>query len=81
VSIAKSERAVNPSIVKVIIIVCLVGIVASLSTGLFYLVSDKGKSKSMVRALTVRIVLSVVLFLFLLLAWWQGWIQPHGVSR
>jgi succinate dehydrogenase/fumarate reductase cytochrome b subunit len=72
---------VDPYIVKVIIIVCLVGIVASLSTGLFHLVSDKGKSKQMVRALTVRIVLSVALFLFLLLAWWQGWIQPHGVSR
>jgi succinate dehydrogenase/fumarate reductase cytochrome b subunit len=72
---------VDPYIVKVIIIVCLVGIVASLSTGLFHLVSDKGKSKQMVRALTVRIVLSVALFLFLLLAWWQGWIQPQGMSR
>ena len=71
----------DPYIVKVIIIVCLVGIVASLSTGLFHLVSDKGKSKQMVRALTVRIVLSVALFLFLLLAWWQGWIQPQGMSR
>jgi cell division protein FtsW (lipid II flippase) len=68
----------DPTLVKTIIIVCLVGIVASLSTGLFHLVSDKGKSKSMVRALTVRVVLSVALFLFLLLAWWQGWIQPHG---
>jgi succinate dehydrogenase/fumarate reductase cytochrome b subunit len=68
----------DPFIVKTIIIVCLVGIVASLSTGLFHLVSDKGKSKSMVRALTVRVVLSVFLFLFLLLSWWQGWIQPHG---
>ena len=70
----------DPIIVKTIIIVCLVGIVASLSTGLFHLVSDKGKSKSMVRALTVRVVLSVALFLFLLLAWWQGWIQPQGPS-
>ena len=72
---------VSPEIVKVIIIVCLVGIVASLSTGLFHLVSDKGKSKQMVRALTVRIVLSVILFLFLVLAWWQGWIGPQGLPR
>lgn len=64
----------NPTVVKVIIIVALLGIVASLSAGLFHLVSDKGKSKSMVRALTVRIVLSVALFLFLLLAWWQRWL-------
>jgi succinate dehydrogenase/fumarate reductase cytochrome b subunit len=65
---------VNSTIAKVIIIVCLVGIVASLGTGLFHLVSDKGKSKSMVRALTVRIVLSVALFLFLIVAWWQRWL-------
>lgn len=64
----------NPTLVKVIIIAALIGIVASLSTGLFHLVSDKGKSKSMVRALTVRIVLSVALFLFLILAWSQGWL-------
>jgi succinate dehydrogenase/fumarate reductase cytochrome b subunit len=72
---------VSPDLVKAIIIICLVGIVASLSTGLFHLVSDKGKSKQMVRALTVRVVLSVVLFLFLLLAWWQGWISPQGLTH
>jgi len=71
---------VSPVIVKAIIIACLAGIVASLGTGLFHLVSDKGKSKSMVRALTVRVVLSVALFLFLLLAWWQGWLQPGAPS-
>jgi hypothetical protein len=64
--------------IQFIVIVCLLGIVASLGFGLFHLVNDKGESKRMVRALTVRIVLSVALFLFLLLAWWQGWIQPRG---
>jgi len=67
--------------VQFIVIVCLIGIVASLGTGLFHLVNDKGESKRMVRALTVRIVLSVGLFVFLLIAWWQGWIHPHGVGR
>jgi len=67
--------------VQFIVIVCLLGIVASLGTGLFHLVNDKGESKRMVRALTVRIVLSVGLFVFLLIAWWQGWIQPHGFGR
>lgn len=70
-----------PFVIKIVIIVCLVGIVISLGTGLFHLVSDKGESKRMVRALTVRVVLSVGLFLFLLLAWWQGWLQPHGFGR
>ena len=70
-----------PTWVKVVIIVCLLGIVASLATGMFHLVSDKGESKRMVRALTVRVVLSVGLFLFLLVAWWQGWLQPHGFGK
>jgi len=70
-----------PFVIKIVVIVCLAGIVISLGTGLFHLVSDKGESKRMVRALTVRVVLSVGLFLFLLLAWWQGWLQPHGFGR
>jgi hypothetical protein len=66
--------------IQFIVIACLIGIVISLGMGLFHLVNDKGESKRMVRALTVRIVLSVALFVFLLLAWWQGWIHPHGFN-
>ena len=68
--------------VQFIVIVCLVGIVASLGFGLVHLVSDKGESKKMVRALTFRIALSLALFIFLLVAWWQGWIHPaSGFQR
>jgi hypothetical protein len=34
----------------------------------------------MIRALTVRIGLSVLAFLLLLLAWYTGLITPHGVA-
>ncbi len=37
------------------------------------------KSGGMARALTIRIALSVVLFLCLLLAWKLGYIQPSGL--
>ena len=40
---------------------------------------DAARSKNMARALTWRIVLSVVLFLCLLLAWKLGYIQPTGL--
>ena len=33
----------------------------------------------MARALTVRIVLSIALFVLLMLAWYAGLITPHGV--
>ncbi len=69
------------ALVKAAIFVCLAGIVVSLGVGLFHLVGDKGKSNRMVRALTIRIVLSVALFVFLILAWQQGWIHPHGLGR
>jgi hypothetical protein len=69
------------SIIKLLIVACLVGIVISLGSGLFHLVNDKGDSKKMVRALTVRVALSVALFVLLFIAWSQGMIEPHGPAR
>jgi hypothetical protein len=66
--------------IKFLIVLCLLGIIASLGNGLFHLVKDKGNSKRMANALTVRIVLSVLLFILLFIAWRQGLIQPHGVN-
>jgi hypothetical protein len=67
--------------IQVLIIGCLIAIVISLGAGLFHFVKDKGESKRMVRALTVRIVLSVALFILLFIAWSQGLIQPHQVGK
>jgi hypothetical protein len=66
-------------IIKGLIIACLAAIVLSLFSGLFFLVTDKGGSKKMVNALSVRVGLSVALFLLLLLAWSQGLIKPIGM--
>jgi hypothetical protein len=65
--------------VKIFLIAGLCAIVLSLASGLFYLVTDKGESKKMVNALSVRVGLSVLLFLLLLLAWSQGLIKPNGM--
>nr|WP_298726265.1 twin transmembrane helix small protein [uncultured Steroidobacter sp.] len=65
--------------IKGLIIACLAAIVLSLFSGLFYLVTDKGGSKKMVNALSVRVGLSVALFILLLLAWAQGLIKPIGL--
>lgn len=45
---------------------------------MFYLVKGKGQSQNTVRFLTVRIVLSVLLFLFIILAAKMGWIEAHS---
>ena len=66
--------------IKVLIITLLVLIVLSLASGLFYLVSDRGESKKMVTALSIRVGLSLLLFALLLIAWSQGLIKPHGIQ-
>lgn len=67
--------------IKLLIIACLLAIVASLGSGLFYLVKDKGGSSKMAKALTVRIALSVALFVLLFIAWQQGLIEPHAIGK
>ncbi|MGB8328368.1 MAG: twin transmembrane helix small protein [Steroidobacteraceae bacterium] len=66
---------------KILIVGVLFAIVASLGSALFHLATDKGDSKKMVRALTVRIALSVALFLLIMLGWYLGFITPHGIDR
>lgn len=62
-----------------IILFAFILIVGSLTSAGIFLVRDKGKTRNVARALTVRIALSVALFLLLLAAWKLGWIQPHSV--
>jgi cytochrome bd-type quinol oxidase subunit 2 len=70
---------VNPF--KLLVVLVLLGIVVSLGSALYHLVHDRGASTKMARALTLRIALSVGLFLLLFVAWALGLIQPHGVHR
>ena len=69
---------------KVLVVVTLLAIVVSLGSALFHLVSDKddaADSRKMVRALTVRIGLSIALFVLIMVGWYTGLIAPHGVGR
>jgi len=65
--------------IKILILFTLAAIVASLFSGLFHLVKDEGQSKRMVNALTVRVALSVLLFVLLFVAWRNGLIEPRHV--
>lgn len=66
---------------KLLVIVVLLGILASLGSGLIYLVKDKEGSPRVLRALTLRISLSVILFLLLIAAWMAGLIEPNATPR
>jgi hypothetical protein len=67
--------------IKILIIIILFAIVGSLGSALFHLSRGKGDSKKMARALTIRVGLSLILFILLMVAWYNGLITPHGVSR
>ena len=65
---------------KIIVVLFLIFIIGSLFSGLYYLVKDKGTSERTVRALTLRISLSVILFILLMIGYATGLLQPHGVT-
>jgi hypothetical protein len=70
--------------IKILIVLVLAGIIASLGKALFHMSSGgsdhAGHSAMMARALTVRIGLSVALFVLLMIAWYFGAISPHSVG-
>jgi len=63
---------------KYLIFVFMIAIVYALGSGLYYLLAAKKTAKS-VKALTVRIGLSLLLFFALFVAMLMGWITPHGI--
>jgi len=66
------------TIMRVFVVLAFIGILASLASALVYLMRDKGTTSRTVNALTVRIGLSVALFLFVLFAHHMGWIESTG---
>ncbi|MEY3046947.1 MAG: hypothetical protein RL424_269 [Pseudomonadota bacterium] len=64
---------------KIFVAIAFVLIIASLGSALFYLMRDKGQSNNTVKALAIRVGLSVALFISLLIAHWLGWIETTGL--
>jgi hypothetical protein len=63
---------------RLLVLLILLGIVASLGSALFYLARDQGKSDRTLRALMLRVGLSIGLFALLFVLYWMGLIQPNG---
>ena len=64
--------------VKILVIIILLMIVASLFQGMYYLTRDDGdkNTERLVRALTIRVALSLLLFAFLMISYLASWIDP-----
>ena len=59
---------------KIVVILFLLFIIGSLGSALYYMIRDRGQGERTVRALTVRIALSIVLFALLMLGIHFGFI-------
>jgi NADH:ubiquinone oxidoreductase subunit 6 (subunit J) len=68
---------------KVLIAVALIGIVVVLAMAGVFMLRDgrdgQPKTGSMMRALALRVTLSILLLAFILLSYWMGWIKPTGI--
>ena len=64
---------------KILVIAVFIGILAALGSALYQLSRTGGDSRKMIRALAIRVGLSIALFLLLMILWYFGIITPHGL--
>ncbi len=68
---------------KIVVALAFVLIIGSLASALVFMMRDgrdgKPKTNNMVRALALRVGISILLFVFILISYKLGWIQPTGV--
>ncbi len=62
---------------RLLVILMLVTIIASLGSALYYVFKDKGQSKRAVKALALRVGLSISLFMLLMMGHYFGLINRH----
>ncbi len=62
---------------KIVVILLLLAVIASLFSGLFFVYRDKGESNRAAIALTIRIVLSLLVFAILIGSYFFG-LVPGG---
>ncbi len=68
-------------VMKLPVLLVLGFIVFSLGEGMYFLAKDDGDADKtrVVKALTIRITLSLVLFAMLIIGYLTGFIEPHGM--
>jgi TRAP-type C4-dicarboxylate transport system permease large subunit len=65
---------------KAIILILLFMIVVSLGQALYHMMRKDNNPDGVVRSLTIRIGLSVLLFILILFGSYMGWITPHALT-
>lgn len=63
---------------RLIIILVLAAIIVSLFSGMYFMIKDRSRSTRSVKALSIRIGLSLLLFALLIIAYLTGILHPNG---
>ncbi len=64
---------------RIVILVLLFAVVVSLFSGLYFVYKDKSGGNRAVIALTIRIALSILVFVILIGSYYFGWIPGRGL--
>lgn len=64
---------------RILILVLLAAVLVSLFSGLYFVYKDKGNTNRVVISLTIRIVLSLLVFAILIAGYFFGWIPQKGL--
>ena len=70
----------TPFLIKAGVVAAMLAILASLGMALVRLIKDRGQTTRTVKALTLRIGISILLFILLLAGVFTGIVVPHGVT-
>ena len=63
---------------RIVVLVLVFLMLASLFSGLFFLYKDKSGSDRMVKALTVRIGIAILIFVILMASYYFGMVPKEG---
>jgi hypothetical protein len=61
---------------KILLVVLLCMVLLSLFSGLYFMYKDKGKSRRVVNALTIRIGLSMLIIAIVIFGYFSGMLPP-----
>lgn len=64
---------------RILILILLLAVIASLFSGLYFVYKDKSGGNRAVIALTIRIALSILVFVILMGSYYFGWIPQRGL--
>jgi hypothetical protein len=79
INVSPLRFSVSADSMHILVPIAFALIIASMVSALYFMMHDKGKTKRMVWSLATRVGLSISLFLFILFAYWMGWIHSTGI--